>query len=839
VCAPVWAIAWEVWGARRRGFLTILAVIPVFALLYQGLSGPLHRSEGLRHLSYLPMGFSVLMVFVFFNFTEHNSRQRYAGFPYRLFTLPVATRLLVSCPMLCGVVTVVAVYVAWAELVFRPLGQELPVRWPATLLATGMACYQAVIWGLAGFRLTRLIVLSVTLSGLVAVGFVPDVLGTVGGRPLETILTCVLLASALAAYLTALSVVDRQRHGGIRGWVWWRARWRRVGDALPRRTSPFASPARAAAWIEWRRNGAVLPVCVALTMLLIVGPISWINGNGPATTIRTLAWIIVLPIGLAGFVGQGFSKPDFWSGDLALPSFVAMRPLASGDLVMAKLKVAAVATLLTWCIVLALTAAWLVCWCDTKYLEASWAFFRTLYAPPVRAAVVGLTLFAAMTLTWSLLLTGLPAGLSGRGRTFLVLAWARAGVILAVALGVIWVANEPSLVSRRLQDVLPWLPWALALAFVAKTWAAVWSFHDSHRLGLISTRTMIGYLGLWLAATCLLVSLPGLLFADIPWLQHLLGLLALSLVPLARVGRSVLALDRNRHRGPDASLRGHPARRFGRVPALSRTAVLLGLALPCASFLLAGEVVGELPRRFDAGGHRLRMLVAGRGSPTVILETSGMGPIECWAKVQPAVARFARVVSYDHAGYWGSEPGPRPRDARRIAQELHAALHDARINPPYVLVGYSFGGPIVRVFAGLYPEEVIGLVLVDPSQEAALEWLRDHHPEVNRITEQDVARQDEWGCSWASLDQARAARLSRDLPVTLITCTRHDGNKLMREVMPVWIDAHKNWLKGVPGARHVVTEKSGHGIVFEEPELVVEAVKEVIDRADLRATRHD
>jgi pimeloyl-ACP methyl ester carboxylesterase len=224
------------------------------------------------------------------------------------------------------------------------------------------------------------------------------------------------------------------------------------------------------------------------------------------------------------------------------------------------------------------------------------------------------------------------------------------------------------------------------------------------------------------------------------------------------------------------------------------------------------------------------MLVSGAGSPTVILETSGMAPLECWAKVQPAVERFARVVSYDHAGYWGSEPGPKPRDARQIARELHTALQDARIPPPYVLVGYSFGGPFVRVFAGLYPEEVVGLVLVDPSQEVAFEWLRDNHPEVNRITEQDVARQDEWGCSWASLDQARAARLSPGLPVALITCTRHDRSTLMGQLMPIWLDAHRNWLRGVPGSRHVVTGKSGHGIVFEEPELVVETIREVIDR---------
>jgi hypothetical protein len=311
------------------------------------------------------MGFSVLLTFALFNFTEHNSRQRYSGFPYRLFTLPVPTRLLVGCPMLCGVITVVVVYAAWALLVFGPLGEELPVRWPATLLATGMAFYQAVVWGLAGFRLARLIVLGVTFSGLVAVGFVPDVLGPRVDWPIEAVLTCALAGSTLAAGLATISVVDRQRHGRVRRRDHWRAWVRRAGDALPRRSRPFGSAAGAQTWIEWRRNGAVLPACVALALLLIVGPASWINGNGPRTTVVTLGWIMALPALLAGFVGLGFSRPDFWTGDLALASFVATRPVSSGDLVITKLKVAALSTLLTWGIVLAVVVPWLYFRCDT------------------------------------------------------------------------------------------------------------------------------------------------------------------------------------------------------------------------------------------------------------------------------------------------------------------------------------------------------------------------------------------------------------------------------------------------------------------------------------------
>jgi pimeloyl-ACP methyl ester carboxylesterase len=202
--------------------------------------------------------------------------------------------------------------------------------------------------------------------------------------------------------------------------------------------------------------------------------------------------------------------------------------------------------------------------------------------------------------------------------------------------------------------------------------------------------------------------------------------------------------------------------------------------------------------------------------------------------VQRELAKFTQVVAYDHAGYWGSQPGPKPRDAHRISQELYTALRNANLPPPYVMVGYSFGGPFVRVFAHSHPQEIAGLVFVDPSQEECFEWLEIHHPEVNRISKEDLARQDEWGCSWASLNQARVAWPLPNVPVTLITCMRSDGNSLLQEVLPIWLDSHKAWLKKVPNAKHIVTEKSGHGIILEEPRLVIEAIREVVEQARRR-----
>ena len=119
-------------------------------------------------------------------------------------------------------------------------------------------------------------------------------------------------------------------------------------------------------------------------------------------------------------------------------------------------------------------------------------------------------------------------------------------------------------------------------------------------------------------------------------------------------------------------------------------------------------------RMLDVGGRRLHVYETGQGSPTVVLEAGIAATSLSWRPVQNEIAKFARVVAYDHAGYWGSDPGPKPRDARQVAQELHALLRRAELPPPYVLVGHSFGGIVARLYTMRYPNDVGGIVLVDP-----------------------------------------------------------------------------------------------------------------------------
>jgi pimeloyl-ACP methyl ester carboxylesterase len=118
-------------------------------------------------------------------------------------------------------------------------------------------------------------------------------------------------------------------------------------------------------------------------------------------------------------------------------------------------------------------------------------------------------------------------------------------------------------------------------------------------------------------------------------------------------------------------------------------------------------------RLVDVGGYRLHIHCGGTGSPSVVLESGIAASSLSWGLVQPEVARFTRVCSYDRAGLGWSDPAPSPRTCARIAGELDRLLLSAGIPGPYVLVGHSFGGFVVRHYATLYPGKVAGMVLVD------------------------------------------------------------------------------------------------------------------------------
>jgi pimeloyl-ACP methyl ester carboxylesterase len=226
----------------------------------------------------------------------------------------------------------------------------------------------------------------------------------------------------------------------------------------------------------------------------------------------------------------------------------------------------------------------------------------------------------------------------------------------------------------------------------------------------------------------------------------------------------------------------------------------------------------------------LQLLVGGQGSPAVIFEGGFGAGIASWSKIQKDVAAFAQTLSYDRAGLGQSDPGPKPRSAKQIATELHAALQKSGIKPPYVMVGHSFGGIYVRVFADMYPKEVVGLVLIDPSQESFNDWLIKNHPDRLKAAESNIASagegvKAEYAAVDTSYSQARAAKVPNGIPVTLLSAT--EDETMPAEARRVWIEKHKEWLATVPGSKHIIVEKASHFIQAQQPALVIEAIKQV------------
>ena len=262
-------------------------------------------------------------------------------------------------------------------------------------------------------------------------------------------------------------------------------------------------------------------------------------------------------------------------------------------------------------------------------------------------------------------------------------------------------------------------------------------------------------------------------------------------------------------------------------------------------------------RLVDIGGYRLHLWCTGRGAPAVILDTGLGGSSADWGFVQPDVARFARVCSYDRAGMGYSDPGPSPRTARRIASELAELLVRSGIGGPVVLVGASIAGFDVRVFASDHPERTAGLVLVDATHEdqphevprmarfvpllstvgvfrlfsisfgQPIESLPPSVRQFARATSFRAAgyqaAADEIIHVRESASEVRSSRRKLTIPVLVITGGRgadENWRQLQRDQASL---SERGCLMTAP--------ESGHVVSVDQPEVVVDAIRTVVETA--------
>lgn len=277
----------------------------------------------------------------------------------------------------------------------------------------------------------------------------------------------------------------------------------------------------------------------------------------------------------------------------------------------------------------------------------------------------------------------------------------------------------------------------------------------------------------------------------------------------------------------------------------------------------------------DIGGYKLHIYCTGQGSPTVILD-AGMGDsFLSWHKVQPEIAKFTRVCSYDRAGLGYSDSSPRPRTTRVFVDELHSLLQHAGIFGPLVLVGHSMGGFDVRLYASLYRHEldrmVVGLVLVDsshPEQQKRLPpaindldatWLREQEffeftmpfgiPRLMGFcANDDAVRAADCNFHSARESVAELKAISRsaaqtansgalgDIPLVVLS---HDPDvlqpdlpeDLVKPTNDAWQQMQEELAHLSTTGKHVIAKNSGHYIQLDRPDLVVDAVRTVVDQA--------
>jgi pimeloyl-ACP methyl ester carboxylesterase len=293
-------------------------------------------------------------------------------------------------------------------------------------------------------------------------------------------------------------------------------------------------------------------------------------------------------------------------------------------------------------------------------------------------------------------------------------------------------------------------------------------------------------------------------------------------------------------------------------------------------FLPPGKVV-------QINGKNWHYQMIGEGRPTVIVDSGTGGTHLDWQSVQTEVAKFTKILTYDRAGYGWSDVSSEPRTAEQVISELRQLLRAVEIEPPYILVGMSLGGLFTRLFAYQYPKEVAGIVLVDVAHErmyedTPVEWVElnkrleglltyvvpimgrtgllrllitfdslpmaaglfQKFPSSIRPLAKALYSQTQFGKTFAqesaavsvSMNQVKQIRETKsfpDIPLIVLSAGKPDFD-ISQDVLEKLQKLHADLANESPQGVHVVAHESGHAIQLDRPELVIDAIRQVVEK---------
>lgn len=294
------------------------------------------------------------------------------------------------------------------------------------------------------------------------------------------------------------------------------------------------------------------------------------------------------------------------------------------------------------------------------------------------------------------------------------------------------------------------------------------------------------------------------------------------------------------------------------------------------------RVLRQVGRSVDIGGRTLNINCTGEGSPTVIFVSGRTAPGYVWTPTQRGVSAFARSCWYDRADLGWSDSGPDPAWGDAAARDLHHLVQNAGLKPPFVLVGHSFGGYVIRLYQHEYPGDASGMVFVDTALEDAGTIQGMPHrerPPIPRSVIRGISivlgrlglmrflasdpgpppknwSADEWdilarlrrqrkvsladaqvGPEQATADLVRSAGGLDDMPLIVLTQGNESSpSSAAAGVLRGWTDLQRRFSERSRRGRQVLVPNSGHGIPVEAPDAVISAVREIV--TTVRDERH-
>jgi hypothetical protein len=546
---PVAALAWEFWRRHRTRLTAIIALVLGFALVYPKLCalsgfnlasadplGEVAKNPALQnnsmvtvlrmvHILYLlglacgpsvAMVLTLLVLIWMFTFTEFDQKIKDPmKFPAHLFTLPISTPFLFWWFLLAGQAAVMALYASWVYVVPQPYMEMFGRHQNFFGWMTLLAVMQAMVWALAAWPNTRMLLLIAALCGFFGDFRVYNIFAW----------PIVLPAAAVLAY----AGLQKMRHGQWQGWYWQRPFEKLFALLEWRGPTRFASPAQAQLWFEWRRfAGGVcfMTAGLALVPVVIHVLVRITFGLGPLNE-DTLAGfaicLVAVPVLIYFCFGASPNRRDH--------PFLMVRPLTSGEMLMPMLKTAAISVIFSW---LAVLAAFAVMPLLGNFRAVEQGLPASLGGRV--ALVLGL-----IFLTWRMAVVNLCFSLSSSRRI------QQMPVLPILVLG----PCLPMFVALKQNDAywglfLRLVPILLVCLIALKFLLAFLSFGLSLKRGLLAPDAVLNYLTVWGVLVAVLLGTLALVHPPreviIPFLMGVI-----LLVPLARIGFCPLALARSRH----------------------------------------------------------------------------------------------------------------------------------------------------------------------------------------------------------------------------------------------------------------------------------------------------